>query len=101
MIKHHSLFMHILKWLIVKIDGCKSNPENSSTAKVGEHISSGFSISIISSFKSIENKNDVYRDKDCMKKFYRFLRDSALKIINSKKKNMKLLTNERQNSYQN
>ena len=60
-----------------------------------------FSMYIISSFKSVENKNDVYRDKDCIKKFYRFLRESALKIINPKKKNMKLLTNEQQNSYQN
>ena len=31
-----------LKCLIEKIDGCKSNPENSSTAKVGKHIPSGF-----------------------------------------------------------
>ena len=33
--------------LIEKIDGCKNNPENSSTTKVGEHIPSGFSKSII------------------------------------------------------
>ena len=38
------------------IDGCKNNPENSSTAKVSEHIPSGFSMSTISSFTSIENK---------------------------------------------
>ena len=36
---------------------------------VGEHILSGFSMSAISSFKKIENKHDVYRGKDCMKKF--------------------------------
>ena len=46
-----------------KIDGCKSNPENSSTAKLSEHILSGFSMSTISSFRSIENKHDVYRSK--------------------------------------
>ena len=38
--------------LIEKIDGCKYNPENSSTTKVDEHISSGFSMSTISSFKT-------------------------------------------------
>ena len=27
-----------LEFLIEKTDGCKSNPENSSTTKVGEHI---------------------------------------------------------------
>ena len=58
-----------LECLIEKIDGCKNNPENSSTTKVGEHIPSGFSMSTISSFKSIENKHDVYRGKDCIKKF--------------------------------
>ena len=38
-----------LQWIIEKIDGCKNNPENSSTAKVSKHIPSGFSISTISS----------------------------------------------------
>ena len=41
------------------IDGCKNNPENSSTTKVREHIASGFSMSTISLFRSIENKHDV------------------------------------------
>ena len=34
--------------IIEKIDGCKNNPENSSTTKVSEHILSGFSMSTIS-----------------------------------------------------
>ena len=49
-----------LECIIEKIDGCKNNPENSFTAKAGEHIPSGFSKSTISSFKEIENKHDVY-----------------------------------------
>ena len=57
-----------------KTDGCKNNPENSSTAKVSEHIPSGFSISTIYSFRSIENKHDAYRGNDCMKKFCESLR---------------------------
>ena len=44
---------------IEKIDGCKNNPENSSTTKASKHISSGFSMSSISSFRRIENKRDV------------------------------------------
>ena len=40
-----------LKCLIEKIDGCKNNPENSSTIKLGEHILSGFSMSTISPFQ--------------------------------------------------
>ena len=69
-----------------KIDGCKNNPENSSTTKASEHIPSGFSKSTISSFRSIENKHDVYRGKGCMKKFCEFVREHAMKIINFKKK---------------
>ena len=59
-----------LECLRGKIDGCKNNPENSFATKVGEYIPSGFSMSTISSFRSIENKHDVYRGKDCMKKFF-------------------------------
>ena len=75
-----------LECIIEKIDGCKNNPENSSTTKVSEHIPSGFSMSTISSFRSIENKHDVYRSKDCMKKFCKFLREYTIKIINFKNK---------------
>ena len=57
-----------LKWIIENIDGCKNNPENSSTTKVSEHIPSGFSMTTISSFRSTENEHAVYRGKDCMKK---------------------------------
>ena len=79
----------------------KKSPEESFTTKVSKHISSGFSMSTISSFRSIENKHDVYRGKDCMKKFCEFLREHAMKIINFKKKKMKLLTKEQQESYEN
>ena len=58
-----------LKCLIEKIDWCKNNPENSFTTKLSEHIPSSFLKCTISSFKSIANKHDVYRGKDCMKKF--------------------------------
>ena len=54
-----------LERLIEKIDGYKSNPENSSPTKVNEDITSGFSMSTISSFKNIENKHDVFRDNYC------------------------------------
>ena len=69
-----------LNYIIEKIDGCKNNPENSSTTKVSKHILSGFSMSTISSFRSIKNKHDVYRGKDSMKTFYESLREHAMKI---------------------
>ena len=73
--------------------------ENSSTTKVNEHIRSAFSVSTISSFRSIENKYDVYRGKERMKKFCEFLKEHTM--INFQKKKMKLLTKEQQESYEN
>ena len=40
----------------------------------------------MSSFRSIENKQHVYRSKDCMKKFCESLREHAIKAINLEKK---------------
>ena len=75
-----------LECIIEKIDVCKINPENSSATKVNEHILSRFSISLVSSFKSLENRHDVYIGKYCIKKLCKSLREHAIKIINFKKK---------------
>ena len=56
---------------------------------------------IISSFRSINNKNDVYRGKDCMKNFCEILREHAMKAIDFEKKKMKLLSKEQSESYEN
>ena len=90
-----------LESLMGKTEGCKNNLEKLSTTRLSEHIPSGFSMPTISSFKSIENKHDVYRGKDCIKKFCKFLREHAMKIISFKKKKMKLLTNEQHELYEN
>ena len=87
-----------LECIIETIDGCKNNPENSSTTKVSKDIPSGFSMSTILSIRSTENKHDVYKGKDCMKKFCESLGQHAVKIINLKKKKRKLLTKEHQES---
>ena len=78
----------------------KAKPQNSSAVKVSEHIPSGFSMFVISAFRSIEYKYDEYRGKDNMKRFCEFLRDHAMKIINFKKKKIKLLTKKQQESYE-
>ena len=48
----------------------------------------------------IENNYDVYKGRDCMKKFCECLKKQARKIINFKKKKIKLLANEQQQSYE-
>ena len=58
-------------------------------------------MSTISLFRSIENNHDVYRAKNCMKKFYEFLGEHAMNIIYFKKKKVNLLTKEQHESYEN
>ena len=59
-------------------------------------------MSAISSLRSIENKHNLYRGKDCMKKFCEPLREHAMKIINFKNKQKnKLLTKEQQEPCEN
>ena len=82
-------FNQYIECLIEKIDGGKNNPVKSFTTKVSKHIPSGFSISL---FKSIENKYDVYRGKDCIKKFCESWREHAIEIINFMK--LKFFKNE-------
>ena len=69
-----------LECVIEKIDGWKNNPENSSKTKVSEHIPPGFSMATIYPFRRRK------RGIDCLKKFYEFLREHAMKITNFKKK---------------
>ena len=55
-------------------------------------------MSMIWTFDSMENKNNVYRGEDCMKKFCESLREHTVKIINCEKKKIIPLTNEQQES---
>ena len=80
------IFYADLECFMEKIDGCKKNPKYSPIKKLGEHIPSAFSMSTISSSRTIKNMHDVYRGKDCMKKFCESLREHAIKIINFKRK---------------
>ena len=50
----------------------------------------------IFAFDGIENKHDACRGVDCMKKFFKSLREHAMKIINfQKKKLIPLKTNSK------
>ena len=87
-----------LEFIIERTDGCKNNPENSSPTTARVHIPSGFPVA---SFRGKENKHDVYRGKDCVKRFCESLREHAMKIINFKREKMKVLTKYIKESYEN
>ena len=72
--------------MIENTDGCKINPKNLSATNARGHTPSGFLISTISPFRSIENKHDAYRGKDCTKTFCESLRGHTVKIINFENK---------------
>ena len=83
-----------LECLLEKMSTCINNPNESSTTKINKHTPSGYSIFTHCSFDESKNKLNYYRDKDCMKKFSKDLREHASKIINYEKKKMILLTIE-------
>ena len=57
-------------------------------------------MSTISSFKDIKDKHDVYTDvKTARKKFVNAKKKDERRVINFKKKKIKLLTNVQQQSY--
>ena len=58
----------------LKKDECKNNPMKTSTTKVGEHISCGYSVSTIWTFDGTKTKHELYRGNGCMKRFFKSLK---------------------------
>ena len=74
--------------------------KKSSTTKVGDIFLVGIQYlryGLYSSYGwvNVENKHEVYRSQDCMKKFRKSLREHAIKITNFEKKEIIPLTNEK------
>ena len=70
----------------------QNNPKESYTEKKAKHEPLGYSLSLISSFNSKENKHRVYRGRDCIEKFCKDLKELATKIINYEEKDLIPLT---------
>ena len=51
-------------------------------------------------FRNIKNKHDIYKGKDVLKNFCLSSGEHVMKIISFKKKKIKLLTKEQQESYE-
>ena len=84
-----------IKYLIKKIDGCKNNPNISSTTKVGDHIPCSCSMFTIWGLDHIENKHSFYRGKDSMKQFCKSLKEDEKNIIDFEKKKNTAFTKKR------
>ena len=90
-----------LECLLEKIDTCYNNPDLSSTTKINHHTPSGYSIFTHCSYDKSKNKLNYYRGEDCMKRFCKYLKEHAIKIINCEKKVMTPLTKEEEEDYNN
>ena len=74
-----------LECLLEKMSTCYNNPEESSTTKINKHKPSVYSIFTHCSFDKSKNKLNYYRGEDCLKKFWKDLREHATIIIMKKK----------------
>ena len=88
-----------LECLLEKTSTCINNPNESSTTKINKHTPSGYSIFTSCSFDKSKNKLNHYRGKDCMKKFFKDLKEHATRIINHEKKTIIPLTKEEKINY--
>ena len=68
--------------------------------KKTKHTPSGYSLFLNCSFDATKNKLDCYRGKDCILRFCKELREHAIKIIDYEKKEMILLTDKENKSYE-
>ena len=78
---------------------CHNNPKKSSTTKMNKHTHSSYSLFTHCSVDVTKNNLDYYRGQDCMKKFFKGLKEHATKIINYEKKEMIPWTYEDNKSY--
>ena len=75
-----------LECLLIKQQSCQNNPNESYTERKAMHEPCGYSLDLVSSFDSKQNKHNCYRGKDCIKRFCGDLKELGTKIINYEQK---------------
>ena len=58
-----------LECLLLKQQSCQNNPNESYTERKAIHEPCGYSLDLVCSFDSKENKHSFYRGRDCIKRF--------------------------------
>ena len=89
-----------LECLLMKQQSCQNNPNESYTERKAMHEPCGYALSLISLFNSNENKHNVYRGRDCIKRFCSDLKELTSKIINYEEKEMIPLTENENKFYE-
>ena len=86
--------------LLIKEQSCQNNSKECYTEKNSIHESCGYSIDLVSSFDSKQDKHSFYRGRDCNKNFCEDLKKHAINIINFKEKDMILLRDKEIKDYE-
>ena len=75
-----------LECLLSKQKSCQNNPNESYTERKAIHEPFGYSLDLVCSFDSKEDKNSFYRGDDCIKKFCSELKELVTKLVNYEQK---------------
>ena len=86
--------------LLIKQQLCQNNPEESYTEKKSIHESCGYSINLVNSSDSKQDKHSFNRGRNCTEKLCKDFKKHAFKIINFKEKDMIPLTDKEIESYE-
>ena len=100
-LKHPFIIYADLECLLLKMNTCNNNPNNSYTTAKALHKPSEYSLLTSCSFDKSKNKPTYYRGKDCMKRFCDDLNQHITRISNYEIKPMIALTEEEKESYKN
>ena len=85
---------------MLKQKSCQNNPNKSYTEQKAIHEPCGYSLDLVCSFDSKEDKPSFYRDNDCIKKFCSELKELGTKVVNYEQKEMTPLTDDENRYYE-
>ena len=89
-----------LECLLLKQQSCQNNPNKSYTERKAIHEPCGYSLDLVCSFDSKEDKHSFYRGNDCIKKFCSELKELGTKVVNYEQKEMTPLTDDENRYYE-
>ena len=89
-----------LECLLSKQQSYQNNPNESYTERKAIHEPCGYSLDLVCSFDSKEDKHSFYRGKDCIKTFCSELKELGTKVVNYEQKEMIPLTDDENRYYE-
>ena len=81
-----------LECLLLKQQSCQNNPNESYTERKALNEPFAYSLDLVCSFDSKEDKHSFYRGNDCIQKFCSELKELGTKVVNYEQKEMTPLT---------